>query len=90
LKQDLDQAEADEQAKYERKLEQMRREVAQQTSSLNVEHELQLYKEQLEGEYEQQMREYRRQLEAQQAAEEDKMDKKRQREVKEYEQMITD
>ena len=90
MKQDLDQAEADEQAKYERKLEQMRREVAQQTSSLNVEHELQLYKEQLEGEYEQQMREYRRQLEAQQAAEEDKMDKKRQREVKEYEQMITD
>jgi len=55
-----------------------------------VEHELTLYKEQLEGEYEQQMREYRRQLEAQQTAEEDKIEKKRQREIKEYEQMLTE
>lgn len=55
-----------------------------------MEHELQLYKEQLEGEHEQQLRDYRKQLEAQYAAEEDKADKKRQREAKEYEQMVAD
>ncbi len=55
----------------------MRREVAQQTSSLNVEHELVVYKEQLEGDCEQQLREFRRLLDAQHTAEEEKLDKRR-------------
>ena len=36
------------------------------------------------------MRDFKKQLDQQYTAEEDKLDKKRQREIKEYEQMITD
>ena len=40
LKAELEQVEREEQSAYERKVEQMRREVAQQTSALDIETEL--------------------------------------------------
>ncbi len=52
LRAEIEQVEKDEQAAYERRLEQMRREVAQQTQALDIEQEIQVYKEQLEAEFE--------------------------------------
>ena len=90
LRGDVEQIEKEEQTKYERKLESMKREVALQSSSLNVESEIQQYRDQLEEEYELQIREYRKQLEQQMTNEEDKLDKKRSKELKEYENVLQD
>ena len=90
LRGDVEQIEKEEQTKYERKLESIKREVALQSSSLNVESEIQQYRDQLEEEYELQIREYRKQLEQQMTNEEDKLDKKRSKELKEYENVLQD
>ena len=50
MRSEVEQIEREEQSAYERKVEQMRREVAQQTQALDIEQELQVYKEQLEAE----------------------------------------
>jgi hypothetical protein len=88
LRHDIEAVERQEQEKYERKVEAMRREVAAQASALNVEAELQQYKDLLVEEFEIQVREYRKLLEQQAAAEEEKMERKRARELKEYEALL--
>lgn len=72
LRKDIDEVEKEEQAKYERKLEAMRREVAAQASAVNVEQEVQQYREQLMEEQELALRDYKRQLDAQMAEEEER------------------
>jgi hypothetical protein len=57
--------ERQEQERYEKKLEAMKKEVAAQSSSINVEAELQQYKETLEEDFELQLRDYRKHLESQ-------------------------
>jgi hypothetical protein len=88
LRHDIEAVERQEQEKYERKVEAMRREVAAQASALNVEAELQQYKDLLVEEFEIQVRVYRKLLEQQAAAEEEKMERKRARELKEYEALL--
>lgn len=90
LRTDIETVEHEEQAKYERKVEQMRKEIASQASSFNIEQELQQYREQLEQEYELQIREYKKQVEQQLNQEEQKLEKKRAQELKEYEQLISE
>ncbi|CDW77582.1 ww domain containing protein [Stylonychia lemnae] len=91
LRQDIEQIEKEEQQKYERKVEQMKRDM--QTNGLggnSHELEIQQYKEELEEEYELAIREYKKQLEDQLQQEEEKWEKKRQRELKDYEQILID
>ena len=55
---------------------------------MNVEQEIQQYKDQLEEEYQIQIREFRKQLDQQFEAEEEKLEKKRVRELREYEKVL--
>lgn len=57
---DMDETERDEKAKYERKLAQMKRELALASAAPDMEKELNEYRQQQELEYDQQVREFKR------------------------------